>query len=73
MTDEEIKALAFKHCYATTTANGYIFHADFERGLKPFVDAIRDQALEEAAKIALQYEEGSGGAEAIRALKDKNA
>lgn len=30
MTDEQIYELAFKHCYATTAANGFIF--DRERG-----------------------------------------
>ena len=31
---------------------------------------VRKQALEDAAQIAEEYEEGSGGADAIRALKE---
>jgi hypothetical protein len=48
MTDEELKEIAFKHCYATSAAGGYIFHPDAERGLKAFARAIEKQTLERA-------------------------
>jgi hypothetical protein len=79
MTDEEIKALAFKHCYATTVANGWVFRSELDRGLKDFVSAIRNAALQEAMEECDSLDQHSFGitpnqcADAIRALKEENA
>jgi hypothetical protein len=56
MADEEIRALVFKHCYATTAAGGWIFAPELDRGLSAFVNAIREQALEEAAEFCDDFE-----------------
>lgn len=46
LSDDDLRKLAFKHCYATTDANGWIFAAELDRGLRDFARAILAAAKE---------------------------
>lgn len=49
MTDEQILELAFKHCYASTAAGGFIF--DRERGhMLKFARAASPQPVEQTER-----------------------
>jgi len=70
MTRSKILELADEYARETYPALITEARAALAAEVQAQMIAVRNAALEEAALVCEQYEEGSGGHEAIRALKE---